>query len=115
MAQAEARSRRYGQKKTVFIYHFAALRTIDVDILEHRHRRKDAITTSTKTQLPPPLAEREKTRLVKNDAGQVVLAPVSMLADEAAREVLGISGVPKSYASLINFSDNFDDGGDDDV
>ncbi|KAF2134891.1 hypothetical protein P153DRAFT_372163 [Dothidotthia symphoricarpi CBS 119687] len=115
MAQAEARSRRYGQKKIVHIYHFAALRTIDVDILEHRHRRKDAITTSSKAKLPPPLAEREKTRLVKNDAGQVALVPLSMVADEAARKILGITEAPKSFTSLINFSENFERGEDDDV
>lgn len=38
MAQAIARCRRYGQKKEVRVYHFAAVGTIDMDILERRRR-----------------------------------------------------------------------------
>jgi hypothetical protein len=44
MAQAKARIHRYEQNKTVYICHFAALHTIDVDILEHRHMRKNGVS-----------------------------------------------------------------------
>lgn len=36
MAQAIGRSRRYGQQKHVHIYHFLALKTIEVNIFEQR-------------------------------------------------------------------------------
>ncbi|KAJ9242829.1 hypothetical protein DTO271D3_569 [Paecilomyces variotii] len=39
MTQAIGRSRRYGQKKHVHIYHFLAGATIDVNILQQRRRR----------------------------------------------------------------------------
>ena len=38
MTQAIARCRRYGQKKEVRVYHFAAVGTIDMEILERRQR-----------------------------------------------------------------------------
>ena len=36
MTQAVGRARRYGQTKHVHIYHFASLKTIDVDTLQAR-------------------------------------------------------------------------------
>lgn len=36
MTQAIGRARRYGQKKSVYIYHMAARNTMDVDVLEKR-------------------------------------------------------------------------------
>jgi hypothetical protein len=39
MTQAIGRSRRYGQKKHVHIYHFLALNTIDVNIFQHRREQ----------------------------------------------------------------------------
>jgi hypothetical protein len=108
--QAIARSRRYGQKKKVHIYHVVAQRTIDVGILEHRHKRADAITTTTSTvTLPKPTsAKKEKTKLVKNDKGAMMLVPSSWLADDAKRRRLGIGEAPESFTSLINFSETFE-------
>ncbi|PGH01037.1 hypothetical protein GX51_05473 [Blastomyces parvus] len=40
MAQAIGRSRRYGQQKRVHIYHFLALKTIEVNIFEQRRRER---------------------------------------------------------------------------
>ncbi|KAI9683648.1 MAG: hypothetical protein M1829_004953 [Trizodia sp. TS-e1964] len=40
MTQAIGRARRFGQKKTVYIYHFLSLKTIDVDIMELRSGKK---------------------------------------------------------------------------
>lgn len=42
MTQAIGRARRFGQEKTVHIYQFLALRTIDVDIIEERTGRRVA-------------------------------------------------------------------------
>ena len=39
MTQCIGRAKRYGQQKTVHIYRFAALKTIDVDILQEREQR----------------------------------------------------------------------------
>ncbi len=39
-AQAIGRAKRYGQTRTVKIYHFLALNTIDVDILQAREHKK---------------------------------------------------------------------------
>jgi hypothetical protein len=108
MAQAMARVRRYLQDKTVHIYHIIAQRTIDVDIIEHRHKRVDGITTS---KLPMKMLKankiKGKTKLIKNKKGQMALVPVSWLADESKRKILGVDETPESFASLISFSDVF--------
>lgn len=111
MTQAIARSRRYGQEKQVHIYHFAALRTIDVDILEHRHKRTDGISTDKSSiRLPSMrLQERERTKLVKSKQGSMALVPISWLADEKVRKGLEIEDEPERFTSLINFSETFED------
>ena len=103
MTQAIAWSRRYGQEKRVHIYHFAALRTIDVDILEHRHRRRDGITTA---KMPMRLVasltdKKEKTKLVKNGQNRMALVPVSWLTATVARLSLGVEEEPDIFTSLI--------------
>jgi hypothetical protein len=110
MAQAIARSRRYGQEKKVHIYHIVAQRTIDVDILEHRHKRNDAIiTSSTTTKMPKATsARKETTKLVRNNKAEMMLVPCSWLADESNRKMLGIRETPESFTSLINFSETFE-------
>lgn len=42
MTQCVGRARRYGQKKTVFIYRIIGLNTIDVDVLEWREGKQVA-------------------------------------------------------------------------
>jgi hypothetical protein len=110
MEQAIARSRRYGQDKKVHIYHFAALRTIDVDILEHRHKRKDGVTdVIAPVHLPStPLEKRERTKLVKNDRGQMALVPLSWLKNTSVRTMMGVEEDPENFTSLINFSETFE-------
>ncbi|KAF2640429.1 hypothetical protein P280DRAFT_550182 [Massarina eburnea CBS 473.64] len=132
MAQAIARCRRYRQKKTVYIYHFAALRTIDVDILEHRHKRFDVIQTRDSEEwLPATLSElegttkvnnkgkareqpqdriKEKTKMVRNRNGVTALVPVSMLRDETFRETNEVDDNPETFTSLINFAETLDGG-----
>jgi SNF2 family DNA or RNA helicase len=39
MTQAIGRCRRYGQHKHVHVYHFLALSTIDVNIIQHRRQK----------------------------------------------------------------------------
>lgn len=93
------------------VYHFAALRTIDVDILEHRHKRVNGITVANSTLSMPskPLATREKTKLVKNLQGSIALVPISWLANERVRRGLGVEEEPEKFTSLINFSETFED------
>ncbi|KAF2195509.1 hypothetical protein K469DRAFT_649543 [Zopfia rhizophila CBS 207.26] len=110
MTQAIARSRRYRQEKTVHIYHFAALRTIDVDVMEHRHKRFDGIFPDRHRILYEGRQDREKTKLVKNTLGIMMLLPISWLADDEACEDLGIDTTNlESFTSLINFSETFED------
>jgi hypothetical protein len=110
MTQAIARSRRYGQEKRVHIYHFAALRTIDVDILEHRHKRRDGITSAKKPMrlVALPAEKKEKTKLVKNGQNRMALVPVSWVTATATRLALGVDEQPDSFTSLINFSETFE-------
>lgn len=114
MEQAIARSRRYGQQKVVHIYHFAALRTVDVDIIEQRHKRRYAITEMDKPMRLPgsdwsSLPESGKTKLVCNDRDEKALVPAVWLEEPIMREALGVGHVPESYTSLINFSESFED------
>jgi hypothetical protein len=111
MAQAIARSRRYGQNKTVHMYHFAALHTIDVDILEHRHRRKNGITTQFSTIKMPTvsLEKKQKTTLVRSDKGDMALVPGSWLVDKPTAKMLGVDEERGRFTSLINFSETFDE------
>lgn len=108
MVQAIARSRRYGQQKQVHIYHVVAEQTIDVDILERRHKRGDGITTVNSTMKLPkaPGAAKERTRLIENKRGQVALVPRSWLKDRAKRKILDVDAELKSFTSLINFESN---------
>jgi len=110
MAQAIARCRRYRQEKEVHIYHFAALGTIDVDILEHRHKRVDAIFDADTTELPsiPPLQNKEKTRMVEIKGG-MALVPKSWLEDKSIKKRLGITEEGKRFGSAIEFSETFRD------
>jgi len=110
MVQAIARCRRYGQTQKVHIYHIVALHTIDVDILEHRHRHVDGMTTLTlPMRMPKTTAtKKEKTRLIRNKAGRMALVPTSWLTDEAKRKVLNVEEPLSSFTSLINFSETFE-------
>lgn len=118
MAQAIARCRRYGQRKKVHIYHFAALSTIDIDILEHRHKRSDALKSpGCPIQTPPKFAQatdkeqkktKVNTRMVRAAKNTLALVPVSWLEDEQARKSLGVKG-DEVFKSLIHFSETFED------
>ncbi|KAF1963578.1 hypothetical protein CC80DRAFT_433272 [Byssothecium circinans] len=112
MAQAIARCRRYQQTKKVHIYHFAALRTIDVDILEHRHKRLDAISDAT-LRSPAKSTKKEKTKLVRTRKGAMALVPLSWLANEAFREIVDVDEESDRFTSLINFSETFEGGEDE--
>jgi hypothetical protein len=111
MAQAIARSRRFGQEKKVTIYHFAALRTIDVDILEKRHRRSDGIQEMGQPMQMPreTLGKRSKTRLVRNEKGHIALVPACWLKDDAKCGAMNLTD-DASFTSLISFSDRYQHG-----
>jgi hypothetical protein len=110
MAQAIARCRRYRQEKKVHIYHFAALGTIDVDILEHRHKRVDAIydSQSVGALRIKPSEKREKTRMVKLKGG-MALVPKSWLENGSIKKRLGIIEEGKRFGCAIEFSETFRD------
>lgn len=114
MAQAIARCRRFEQKKEVHVYHFAALRTIDVDILEHFHRRSDAIHSpkSRLTQSPPSQRE-EKTRMIRNAKNTIALVPMSWLSNDKYRKMIQVGESPETFTSLISFAETFESGDQD--
>ncbi|KAH7118782.1 hypothetical protein B0J11DRAFT_75237 [Dendryphion nanum] len=109
MAQAIARCRRYRQKKKVHVYHFVALNTIDVDILEHRHKRFDAIGDSVIPRVSQKInkKKKEKTRLIRNTDGKYILLPISWLGENDTVEELRIGAEMGMFTSLINFSESF--------
>ena len=91
MAQAVGRVRRHGQKRPIHVYRICALHTIDVDILEHREHRRDALTELNASDVAPPLstamdllngvhdqAKLERLQLVREN-GEFSLRPKSWL------------------------------------
>lgn len=124
MAQAIGRVRRHGQKRDIHVYRLVALDTIDVDILEHRERRIDALVEQGAPQITIPAAlhegtERERTQLVRED-GHFSLRPRSwLLGSEAdgdgdgAERVQGKSRVLgwEDFSSLVKFSKTYTEDG----
>ncbi|TKA80489.1 hypothetical protein B0A55_02324, partial [Friedmanniomyces simplex] len=122
MAQAIGRVRRHGQKKQVFVHRVVALDTIDVDILEHRERRTDAITepAAPSFTFPAPRTagvqleangkpKRERCQLVKVE-GRYSMQPHSWLCDgegaDGEARVKGRSRVSgwEDFSSQLKFS-----------
>jgi SNF2 family DNA or RNA helicase len=120
MAQAVGRVRRPGQEKQIYVHRIVALNSIDVDIMEHREKRTDALTeygapeitrpVTSKTDVEGEKAKRERTQLVKED-GWYSLRPQSWLvqgsiSDMEAERVKGKNRVTgwENFSSLIKFS-----------
>ncbi|KAK5129398.1 hypothetical protein LTR08_003285 [Meristemomyces frigidus] len=132
MAQAVGRVRRHGQKKDIHVYRIVALDTIDVDILEHRERRVDALTQVGARAIEPPLLaaarmrdghaepRAERTQLVKEGV-RYSLQPQSWLVrcggdedGEAGARVKGKKRVLgwEDFSSLVKFSKGFSENDD---
>jgi hypothetical protein len=110
MTQAIARCRRYGQKKKVLVYHFAALYTIDVDVLQQRHRRTDALSRHGVLSSPNKKLEvkPERTRMIINSEQVAHLVPQSWLENEEQCQKLGIKkGCDERLTSLIPLAEWF--------
>ncbi|KAI5363862.1 putative helicase, P-loop containing nucleoside triphosphate hydrolase [Septoria linicola] len=125
MAQALGRVRRFGQSRPIHVYRVVAIDTIDVDILEHRERRVDALIEQDGTHIEaPPAAAKsnirdepraERMRLVRED-GKFSLRPKSWLAagcvDDSTSEVTNGNGKGRvqgweDFSSLVKFSSTF--------
>jgi site-specific DNA-cytosine methylase len=88
MAQAIGRVRRHGQTRPIHVYRICALHTIDVDILEHREHRTNALVEPGTPAVEPPIAateleqrdppQKERLQLVKEN-GSYSLRPKSWL------------------------------------
>jgi hypothetical protein len=88
MAQAIGRVRRHGQTRPIHVYRICALHTIDVDILEHRENRTNALVEPGAPAINPPVAAveleqhdppmKEHLQLVKEN-GSFSLRPKSWL------------------------------------
>ncbi len=114
MTQSVGRARRFGQKKKVHIHRFVALKTIDVDILEHRERRSDALYVFDGDAHPAPAptvvtepvpAAVEKTKLARGANGQLALVPRSWVVAEQKN---GWDG-SEDFTSLVKYSQAFAD------
>lgn len=122
MAQAIGRVRRPGQTKQIHVYRFLALDTIDVDILEHRERRLDALAEAGAPKIHPPVSasvmdkneerKAERTQLVQ-EHGRFSLRPRSWLVrcrtNEDPAELAKVRGKDRvrgweDFSSLIKFS-----------
>ena len=91
MAQAVGRVDRPGQEKEISVYRIFAIDTIDVDILEHRERRTDALVELGAPAVQIPVAVKrsneevggelkgERMQLVKDEHGKFSLRPQSWL------------------------------------
>lgn len=132
MAQAIGRVRRHGQQKEIHVYRLVALDTIDVDILEHRERRVEALTEQghpiskplalkdlDMTETPKP----ERVQLVRED-GRYSLRPRSWLIrcgadnDDDKRDSAKMMGKNRvlgweDFSSLVKFSGTFTENDED--
>ncbi|CAI6335508.1 unnamed protein product [Periconia digitata] len=108
MAQAIARCRRYRQTKTVHVYHFAALKTIDIDILEHRHKLSSPLLQSDAASENWPCApgKKGKSKMIRTSNGEVALVPRSLIKNEKLCSEMGVTG--ETFTSLIGFSNAFE-------
>jgi hypothetical protein len=50
----------------------------------------------------------EKTKLVRNNKGEMMLVPHTWLADESKRRIMGVEKSDETFTSLINFSETFE-------
>jgi RNA-binding protein YhbY len=130
MAQAIGRVRRHGQKRPIHVYRICALHTIDVDILEHRELRRDALTEQNAPDIAPPLssamdhmnevhdqAKLQRVQLVNED-GKFSLRPKSWLyeddiGDESDEQKMErVEGRDRAgwedFSSQVKFSRAFD-------
>ncbi|KAH7064622.1 hypothetical protein B0J12DRAFT_693058 [Macrophomina phaseolina] len=120
MVQSIGRARRYGQKREVYVYRLVAPHTIDVDILEHRELRSQALCEQMQMMEPPyePGKEGyERTRLIRNTDGQIMLVPKSWTQDAntASQHGIGLNvgdSVVERFSSLTVFSDAYAQDGD---
>ncbi|OCL14046.1 hypothetical protein AOQ84DRAFT_331743 [Glonium stellatum] len=116
--QAIGRARRYGQTRKVHVYHFVALNTIDVDIIERHYRRSNQLRESDELEhtnsaenpiyLNENLNAMESSRLVHDTMGRIALVPASWLLNREKAKIMNFDiddlGV---YGSLVTFSRTF--------
>ncbi|KAF2835614.1 hypothetical protein M501DRAFT_941321 [Patellaria atrata CBS 101060] len=121
MTQAIGRARRYGQEKTVYIYRLATLNTVEVDILEQRERRRNALwqhkrsdfESTAKADIEDESAEKgpkaEKVRLVQDKKGRYGLVPRSYLEKSDHLAKFGVESVDelRTFSSLMSFSQHY--------
>lgn len=129
MAQMIGRVRRHGQKKEIHVYRVLALNTIDVDILEQRERRSDALDERGAPRAVPSQSylgmasnepKAERMQLIRDEQGKFSLQPRSWLvgglgraSGDAEAELVErtqgrarVSGY-EDFSSLIKFSRAF--------
>ncbi|KAL1633340.1 hypothetical protein SLS56_002976 [Neofusicoccum ribis] len=121
MVQSIGRARRYGQQKPVHVYRFVAPKTIDMDILEQRELRNKALSEEPQDMAPPfepGSTDYEKTKVIKDAHGTMMIVPRSWVADvdTAGRHgiELGVSNAEEleRFTSITQFSEAYVQDGD---
>lgn len=108
MQQAIGRAVRPGQLKTVNVYRFVTLNTIDVDILAQRERRASPLAMTEAMDVRAEsvrssAAEKESVVLVEDVAGRFAMVPESWLSSKGRL----FKAAQKSHTSLTMFSEKF--------
>lgn len=121
MVQSIGRARRYGQQRSVNVYMFISPSTVDVDILEQRELRSQALRANQQIMAPPYEPGKkgyEKTQLIKNGEGEMMLVPKSWIEDDHKAHQHGVNlGVDDAeelerFTSLTMFSEAYGESGD---
>ncbi|KAK7727497.1 hypothetical protein SLS57_002970 [Botryosphaeria dothidea] len=121
MVQSIGRARRYGQQRSVNVYRFISPSTVDVDILEQRELRSQALRANQQIMAPPYEPGKkgyEKTQLIKNGEGEMMLVPKSWIEDDHKAHQHGVNlGVDDAeelerFTSLTMFSEAYGESGD---
>ncbi|TID22279.1 c-5 cytosine-specific dna [Venturia nashicola] len=115
MLQATRRCHRFGQKKTVHVYRYVALRTVDVNIIENRERTLgEPLWEHAEAQTVPrkPGQKQEMAKIVRVARGAktgLALAPMSWVEKHMDRIAEG------EFAADIELSSAYEDFEGDDA
>lgn len=115
MLQAIRRCHRFGQKETVHVYRYVALRTVDVNIIENRERSLiEPLWEDAEAQIvqQKPGQKQEVSKIVRVEKGRkkgLALAPLSWIEQHAGEIAEG------DFAADIELSMAYEEVGDDDA
>ncbi|KAB2572419.1 DNA repair protein RAD5 [Lasiodiplodia theobromae] len=113
MIQSIGRARRYGQQRPIHVYRFIAPHTIDVDILEQREQRSEALGSQPQEMRMPGDTAHEHVQVIEDAKRGMMVVPRSWIEDIGQAHSHGILTKVSSaeeverFNSLSRFSDAF--------